>query len=1044
MRVSPVITLVVSVLIAGAITVGPAGAQSDAELKALDQQLRQLHQAGKYAEATRLAEQYVARARERYGEQHPEYARAISWLALLLNATNRLSEAEPLYRRALAIDEKTFGPEHANVATHLNNLALLLRATNRLSEAEPLMRRALVIDEKSLGPEHPKVVNRLSNLALVLKETNRLSEAEPLYRRALAIDEKTFWPDHPKVANRLSNLALVLYDTNRLSEAEPLTRRALAIDEKTFGPEHANVATHLNNLALLLRATNRLSEAEPLMRRALVIDEKSLGPEHPKVVNRLSNLALVLKETNRLSEAEPLYRRALAIDEKTFGPDHPKVAIPLNNLALLLKDSNRQSEAEDLMRRALVIDEKSLGPEHPRVAIRLSNLGMLQALNKRLDEAEPLMRRALAIDEKTFGPEHPKFAIRLSNLAVLSAERGDWMEAAALGRRAKPSLTARKGGNADDGDGLGKSAVATDAWSLRMHARAQYRAGADDAVLREEGFELAQWALQTGAADALSQMSVRFGTRAGPLAQLVRERQDLIGHRQDELRRLDVAAGRADAKAAEAARLTITQMDQRLNAIDARLATEFPDLTQLANPKPLSIAATQALLGPTEALVLFLDVPDFGTLPRESLIWVVTKNDARWRSIPRGTGALSDRVAALRCGLDQAAWDGDGAHRCNGLLGGAFTRDDARAGRALPFDLVQAYELYQALFGHVQDLISDKHLLIVPSGALSALPFHVLVTQSPAAVAAFDAASYGNAAWLAKRHAVTVLPSVASLKALRQFAKTSRATRPFIGFGNPLLLGPDGNDRRAWDRQNCDGPVAPVQVASRGVRSAMPKFFRSGYADVEQVRAQYPLPETTDELCAVAQAIGATQSEVYLGDKASELTVKALSANGELATARVVHFATHGLLAGETEMLASSKAEPALILTPPKIASEQDDGLLTASEIAQLKLDADWVVLSACNTAAGETDKPSAEALSGLARAFFYAGARALLVSHWAVNSDATVKLITTAFDELKADPKIGRAEALRRSMLGSIANGGGYAHPANWAPFVLVGEGAR
>jgi CHAT domain-containing protein len=141
--------------------------------------------------------------------------------------------------------------------------------------------------------------------------------------------------------------------------------------------------------------------------------------------------------------------------------------------------------------------------------------------------------------------------------------------------------------------------------------------------------------------------------------------------------------------------------------------------------------------------------------------------------------------------------------------------------------------------------------------------------------------------------------------------------------------------------------------------------------------------------------------------------------------------------------LAAVKAEPALILTPPQVATVEDDGLLTASEIAELKLDADWVVLSACNTAAGQSDKPNAEALSGLARAFFYAGARAVLVSHWAVNSEATVQLITKAFAELMADPLMGRAEALRRSMVSLIDRGGGNAHPAIWAPFVVVGEGA-
>jgi CHAT domain-containing protein len=137
----------------------------------------------------------------------------------------------------------------------------------------------------------------------------------------------------------------------------------------------------------------------------------------------------------------------------------------------------------------------------------------------------------------------------------------------------------------------------------------------------------------------------------------------------------------------------------------------------------------------------------------------------------------------------------------------------------------------------------------------------------------------------------------------------------------------------------------------------------------------------------------------------------------------------------------SRASEPGLILTPPEQASETDDGYLSASEIAGLKLDADWAILSACNTAAGGAQ--GAEALSGLARAFFYAGARSLLVSHWEVNSDATVKLITKAVAELKANPKIGRAEALRRSMLSMITTGKEYeAHPAFWAPFVLVGEG--
>jgi CHAT domain-containing protein len=362
----------------------------------------------------------------------------------------------------------------------------------------------------------------------------------------------------------------------------------------------------------------------------------------------------------------------------------------------------------------------------------------------------------------------------------------------------------------------------------------------------------------------------------------------------------------------------------------------------------------------------------------------------------------------------------------------------------LPFDLPRAYELYTLLFGPVQHLISGKQLLIVPSGPLTRLPFHVLVTEPPPVAIPADAGAYAKAGWLAKRAAITVLPSVGSLKALRRFAKQSQATEAFVGFGNPLLTGQDGTDRSAWAKQRCPGGPSPVLARAEPRAPAQSKVLRSGVADTEELRRQPPLPETADELCAVARLLGAREDAVHLGERATERNLKAISAAGTLSRARIVHFATHGLLATETEALARIRSEPALLMTPPEKASGDDDGLLTASEVAQLKLDADWVVLSACNTAAGVNEAADTETLSGLARAFFYAGARAVLVSHWAVDSEATVALITGAFDEMKADRKTGRAEALRRSMDALISSGGRNAHPAVWAPFVVAGEGAR
>jgi CHAT domain-containing protein len=380
-----------------------------------------------------------------------------------------------------------------------------------------------------------------------------------------------------------------------------------------------------------------------------------------------------------------------------------------------------------------------------------------------------------------------------------------------------------------------------------------------------------------------------------------------------------------------------------------------------------------------------------------------------------------------------------------------FTAADARAEKPLPFDVKRSHDLYNSLFGEVADLIKGKHLLIVPSGALTTLPFQVLVSAPPVS------SDLAAARWLVLDHAITVMPSVSSLLALRSVARPSTSGKPFIAFANPLLEG-DQNDPEsgarhkqlamaARQRSNCAAVGGRAEVAMRALSpSALPVVSGGGLADVKAVRRQIPLPETADEVCEVARSVGAQLDDVHIGARATETEIKRLSAAGELAKYRIIHIATHGVVAGEL----SGAQEPGLLLTPPPTATAADDGYLSAGEIASLKLDAEWIVLSACNTAAGLARRGErGEALSGLARAFIYAGARALLVSHWAVDSAATVKLTTTIFSTMTRDPRVGRAEALRRAMIQVMADRSRPAnwipssHPSVWAPFVLVGDGA-
>jgi tetratricopeptide (TPR) repeat protein/CHAT domain-containing protein len=946
---------------------------------------------GRYAEAEPLWKRALAIREKALGPEHPDVATSLNNLALLYHAQGRYAEAEPLYKRALAIWEKVLGPEHPDVANSLSNLAALYADQGRHGEAEPLWKRALAIREKALGPEHPDVANSLNNLAGLYRAQGRYAEAEPLYKRALAIREKALGPEHPDVGTSLNNLGELYRAQGRYAEAEPLYKRALATGEKLLGPEHPDVATSLNNLAALYWAGGRYAEAEPLFKRALVISEKALGPEHPDVATSLNNLALLYHAQGRYAEAEPLWKRALAIREKALGPEHSDVAQSLNNLAALYADQGRYAEAEPLSKRALAIREKALGPEHSDVANSLNNLAGLYQAQGRYAEAEPLYKRALAIWEKALGPEHPDVAQSLNNLAGLYYSQGRYAEALPPIRRAARIHSARFAAGGSESE-LRK---ARDAFLLYLAvARAVMEAQPEQRqALISETLEAMQLSRASSVATAVGQMAARFAAGSDALAAAVRERQGAAARWRALDARLIAAAAeppeKRNTRAEAADRTELNELGATIARLDERLARDFPAYTEIASPRPVAMDELRALLHPDEALLAYAVWTD------KTYVFAVRGDRAELFEVAVGAEALREAVAELRASLTP-----EGIRTAEQL-------------RKRGFPATRAYELYAKLFAPADKVLQGtRHVFVVPDDALQSLPLGVLLTEEPQGPFV-DFSGYAQAPWLARQYAMSVLPSISSLRALRQFAGTAKADVPFRGVGNPKLGTPGSH---------------------RGLLLA--QLYRGALADRAALLELPSLPETEVELEDMAKSLGVDATTLLTGEKATEGAVK----KGALAKARVVTFATHAAVTGQIAGL----AEPALVLTPPAGPSELDDGLLTASEVAHdVKLDADWVVLSACNTAATD-GTPGAEGLSGLAKAFFYAGARALLVSHWAVESHASVLLTTGAFKALAESPEIGRAEALRRSMLAMLADKTHplYAHPMFWAPFVLVGEG--
>ena len=447
------------------------------------------------------------------------------------------------------------------------------------------------------------------------------------------------------------------------------------------------------------------------------------------------------------------------------------------------------------------------------------------------------------------------------------------------------------------------------------------------------------------------------------------------------------------------------------------IAKKFPDYGSLVNPAPPSPADLQKQLTDNEVLLSFY----FGRF--DSFVWVLRKEGSlQFSRIDITLGDLNAKVTKLREALEPNA---------------AMISD-------IPtFDLKLAYDLYGTLLKPTEAIWHPaRNLIVVTNGALGLLPLSLLPTE-PSTIDVNDDplfSSYRKVPWLARTHGVTSVPSISALLTLRKLPVGVASRQQIIGFGDPFFSLEEANDAAKNDEKV---QIAEASNVTRGLplkRRNSPKL--DGVDSVQL--AQLPrLPDTADELKSIALALHSDpEKALRLGKDASERVVK----DTDLSKFKIVAFATHGLVPGELDGL----TQPALALTAPTVADSDGDGLLTMEEILSLKLDADWVVLSACNTGAGVV--AGAEAASGLGRAFFYAGTRALLVTNWSVHSQSARQLITDLFRRQADDPKLSRGEALQQAMMalmdgpGYVAADGqtefAYAHPLFWAPYSIIGDG--
>lgn len=775
---------------------------------------------------------------------------------------------------------------------------------------------------------------------------------------------------------------------DRLPETIANDRRAYEAARAAFGPSAAWT------LSLQLAYAERAGYLKPDEAIRLTDDAEgnaaTLSPDHalrPVLLYRLGDMA---SQRGRRPDAVQLLQRSIDLGRQLWGEYDPRLFAIVQRAALIDEDLVR---GEALVRAAVAIAQRNPGlVADADLAMNHELLAHYLLHNGKPAEAVVELRRAVAT-LASVDPDDlrwPHIQVRLARGLAATGATG---EAVALVRTAFPQI-ARK--------------LPLDHAMHGVAATISARVLAD-AGFADEGFKLLQPVLAANEARVLDLVAREQSTGV-----LSRGASDLFkdaalvallaGRNDDGLRYAELANLSDLAAATSYIRYTDQSRDAALRAalvalklareteLKARRGATAPDATE-----PAQAALAGARVERQRAEAAFEDrFPNYlATLrpqpvPLADLMRQLAPGDAVVLPL-----FLGDRVATVVVTTAGLSWDMTmtGWGRSNAALKRMSASVDLNGG-GKPFDKAQAYQAYRTVFSPrvAAALRPVRHLIFLSSADFGNVPPQLLVTEAPRAGT--------PTAWLIRRFAVSMRASLATPAAERA---AGRGGIRFAGVGDPAL-----------------GPRAPAGSAARLLRTAPLAAGR--------LRDLPSLPSATAELDTMRRAFGGA-SLMLTGTGATEAAVRAT----DLTPFGVVAFATHGLAGNEIAGL----SEPALVMTPGAPgARTDDDGLLTASEIASLSLAADWVILSACNTAA---EAPGGLRFSGLAQAFRLAGAQALLLSHWAVRDDAAARV--TVATVRGAARGLSRPEALRRAQLAliddrRIPDG---ANPAVWAPFFLV-----
>ena len=823
--------------------------------------------------------------------------------------------------------------------------------------------------------------------------------------------------------------AMILEAQGKFAEAESFYRQMLQNWSRSMQQEYPyNYIIHRVYLTRNLRNQDRLVEAEVEARDTLKAME-AIDRASEIFGHEVGELGIILLRQGRLQDSEKLMHACLRILEEANVPtDSYLMAEARMRLGEVLAAGQKFNEAMqqfDLAESGMQQNQylfENFFARNPAQLLVLIRTGRIQ-------EASPRINAIYNQNLRLLGEKHYLTAETLGFRGMVHALQNNNQQALKDFSEALPILIGKYRGEIFSFDRKMRLRIILESY-LDLLSKVQGTDSVKDAGIDATavGFELADVLSGSTVHGAISASTARTAVTSEELAHLIRQEQDAskqLKHMETALTE-NLAAPREQQFPAviEELKAKIDALTRAHQVLIDEINNRFPKYAELTNPKPVSILRLQTLLHPGEVFILIYTAED------QSYVWAIPQaGRPAFSTVPLSRTKLSQMVAVLRKALDPKP---------------------VTLGDIPDFDTSLAYDLYRQLLEPAKNKWQNaKDLLIVAHGPLGQLPFALLPT-APIRLEEEEQklfSKYNKVPWLIRKVSVTRLPSASTFVNLRSVSAGVIDRKAFVGFGDPVF-----NPQQLGEalKEKAQPAVMPFsqhgQIYVRGIRISQEGILDSDKIVSCTINDLKRLPDTSAEIKHIGEALKAHPSDdVFLGRQASEQRVKSMN----LSDRKVIAFATHALVPGDLNGL----DQPALALSAPSITGNDEDGLLTMGEILRLKLNADWVVLSACNT--GAAAGRGAEAISGLGRAFFYAGTRAILVSMWPVETTSARELTTGLFSYQQEDQTLSRARALQKSALALIDGPGlkdpvtgkiaaSYAHPLFWAPFIVVGESGR